>query len=528
MKKILYLLFLVLPNLLMAQSNGADRLKFPTTPRRYYTQKNYQRLLTIDREMRVKRNFLEQSIPELAFNGLPKEVNIPVVVHILYKSGSDTRNLPKESDIKQQLDITSKDFRQTVKIEKHDADKKEKFSDQNALDTKISFCLATQDSTGRNTSGVLTVPTSVTTWLADDKMKSATTGGSTAWNTEKYLNIWVVSFPDSISGYAQMPAGPAATDGIVIDARYFGKKPNNDKTFPYTEGKTLTHLLAGYLNVYELWSETELCGDDYVEDTPIQNAPTIGCVDYRHVSTCGTNPVAMTMNFMDNTNDECQYMFTNGQKRRMHACLVERGIRYGLVQSGDAQCGQTKANLMSNLKLEIDAAAEFEKSRITWVNNTGTINDYFEIQKLNLLTGTFESLEKVNSHIIEGLENYTSYDSNPIDGENTYRIKLVFSDGSERLSPAKTVVFYSSTGINLYPNPTDDVLNITMKGYIGQDVDILLFDLQGKQLLKRHLEKVQTEVQTLVISDTVGFGQYLVLIQSKGKRDVIRRFTVGK
>ena len=43
MKKILYLLLIMLPSLLMAQNNepsrGKDRLKLPTTPRRYYTQK---------------------------------------------------------------------------------------------------------------------------------------------------------------------------------------------------------------------------------------------------------------------------------------------------------------------------------------------------------------------------------------------------------------------------------------------------------------------------------------------------------
>ena len=227
----------MLPSLLVAQSRAAEKLRLPTTPRRYHTQKNYQRLTTLDRDMARKRAFLEMSIRDLSFNGLPSDVTIPVVVHILYKSSSDTRNLPSESDVKKQLDITSKDFRQTVKIEKHEADKKEKFSDHNALDTKISFCLATKDPSGRNTSGVLTVPTSVTTWFADDKMKSATTGGSTAWNTEKYLNIWVVNFPDSISGYAQMPAGPVGTDGIVIDARYFGKKNNSDKTFPTLRGK---------------------------------------------------------------------------------------------------------------------------------------------------------------------------------------------------------------------------------------------------------------------------------------------------
>ena len=64
MKKILYLLWLLLPSLLMAQnrevSRGAERLKLPKTPRRYYTQKNHQRLLGMDREMRIKRMYLKR------------------------------------------------------------------------------------------------------------------------------------------------------------------------------------------------------------------------------------------------------------------------------------------------------------------------------------------------------------------------------------------------------------------------------------------------------------------------------------
>jgi Pregnancy-associated plasma protein-A/Secretion system C-terminal sorting domain len=299
--------------------------------------------LTIDPDMGRKRAFLDM---QLNLNPAPltADVTIPVVVHLLYKTGTNANSLPKESDIRQQLDIVSKDFRQTVRIKKHEADDKEKFSEKNALDTRLSFCLASKTPTGANTTGVLSVPTTTTTWLADDKMKSASTGGSTAWDTEKYLNIWVVNFPDSISGYAQMPAGPATTDGIVIDYRYFGKKPNNDKTFPYTEGETMTHLIGSYLNLYELWSETVLCGDDGVEDTPIQNAPTLGNVDYRFVSTCTGNPVVMSMNYMDNTNDLMQYMFTNGQKKRLQACLTTDGIRYKLVQSGAIQCSNGNPN----------------------------------------------------------------------------------------------------------------------------------------------------------------------------------------
>jgi Pregnancy-associated plasma protein-A/Secretion system C-terminal sorting domain len=344
MKRIIYLLVFLMPSLLPAQERrGYDRLALPTTPRRYYSQKNHQRLLTLDRDMARRRAFLDMSA-NLNPASLTEDVTLPVVVHLLYKAGSNTRTLPSESDIRKQLDIASKDFRQTVKVKKHEADDKEKFSEKNALDTRISFCLASQTATGTATSGIMTVPTATTTWLADDNMKAARTGGSTAWDSEKYLNIWVVNFPDSISGYAQMPGGPAATDGIVIDARYFGQKPNNDKTFPYTEGKTLTHLLGTYLNLYELWSETVLCADDGVEDTPIQNGPTVGNVDYRFISTCDGNPVVMSMNFMDNSNDEMLYMFTNGQKRRMHATLLPNGIRAKLVQSGVAQCAKGNAN----------------------------------------------------------------------------------------------------------------------------------------------------------------------------------------
>ncbi len=347
MKKILYLVLLLLPSLLPAQSKGADRLLFPTIQRRYYTQKNYQRLLTIDKDMARRRAFLDMNA-NLNPAPLAQDVTIPVVVHILYKGGTSTKTLPTESDVRQQLDIVSKDFRQTTKISKHEADEKEKFSEKNGLDTRISFCLASKDTTGKATSGVFFVPTYATNFLADDKMKSSNTGGSTPWNTDKFLNIWVVNFPDTISGYAQMPGGPPSTDGIVIDARYFGKKNTDDKKFPYTEGKTLTHLIGNYLNLYDLWSETVHCGDDGVDDTPIANAPTLGNVDYRHVSTCDGNPVVMSMNFMDNTNDAMLYMFTAGQKKRMQATIAKGGIRYNLALSGESLCG--KDNLQQNLQ----------------------------------------------------------------------------------------------------------------------------------------------------------------------------------
>jgi hypothetical protein len=187
-----------------------------------------------------------------------------------------------------------------------------------------------------------------------------------------------------------------------------------------------------------------------------------------------------------------------------------------------------QALAQNKLLLDINAAAQQGKSQITWVNNTGTANDFFVVQKLNRITGVYEDVQIVKTHGVEGYEQYTAYDNNPTDGENTYRIKLVLNDGTVRYSDLKTVIFYSSNGITLYPNPADDLLNIGFKGYTGQDVDITLFDMLGKSIMTQHIEKLPTETQTLDISGKTSAGQYMILIQSKGKRDVVRQFTVGK
>jgi Pregnancy-associated plasma protein-A/Secretion system C-terminal sorting domain len=334
MKIIKTLLLLGLPAMLQAQATDT----FPTIVRQFHTQKNHTRLMTVNSDVARKRAFWEMNSRHLTMPATAQEVIIPVVVHVLYTpSGS---NIPTDSDIDKQLEIVNKDFRQTAKISKHKADTAEGFANKYAMDMKIKFCLAKKDPSGNNTTGIIRKASTTLRWIANDNMKTDANGGSTAWNTEKYLNIWIVNMPDTISGYAQMPSGPTSTDGIVIDARYFGKKSGSNKATPYKEGKTLTHLLGSYLNLYELWSETQYCGDDGVDDTPIHNAPNLSCPGYRHISTCDGNPIEMTMNFMDNTNDACMYMFTYGQSRRMQACLVEGGIRYKLTL-GETQCTPT-------------------------------------------------------------------------------------------------------------------------------------------------------------------------------------------
>ena len=217
---------------------------------------------------------------------------------------------------------------------------------QYAADTRIQFCLATTTTDGNPTSGVnyrkVLLPSSV-----EDLVIKSNEQGAAAWDPSRYLNIWIVSQPDSIAGYAQRPGLQPVTDGIVIDPRFFGL--GGTSIAPFNGGKTLTHLIGTYLGLAELWT-VEGCGDDGIEDTPVHNAPNFGIPGTGHISTCDGYPIEMVMNFMDNTDDVVQYMFTLGQARSMRSVLLPGGLRSQLTNTA-TQCnfGETSLTAFSNL-----------------------------------------------------------------------------------------------------------------------------------------------------------------------------------
>jgi hypothetical protein len=149
-----------------------------------------------------------------------------------------------------------------------------------------------------------------------------------------------------IAGYAQMPGGPEETDGIVVNSKFFAHAGAPvDGMGDYALGRTLAHLMGSYLNLHELWNEAAPCADDYVDDTPIHNAPNHGNGTYKHVSTCEGNPVEMTTNLMDSGNDSTMYLFTHGQAFRMQAALAEGGPRFTLTQTPTG-CATDGGNLV--------------------------------------------------------------------------------------------------------------------------------------------------------------------------------------
>lgn len=268
----------------------------------------------------VLPNTLDARVAELmpATGGV---LRIPVVVHVVYQN---TAQNISDAQVVSGIAALNRDMRRrnadTAQTPAHFR--------KLAADMQIEFVLATTDPVGRATNGIVRKATTVREWGADDKIKLSAKGGSDAWDTRSYLNIWIGNMPRSL-GYSTSPGGAPAADGIVITTSAFGTL---GKTGPYNMGRTLVHEVGHWLGLKHIWGD-ESCGDDGITDTPKQAGFTSGCPSGR-VSTCdnGTNG-DMYMNFMDFTNDACMNLFTKGQKERARALFAKGGARASLVAS---------------------------------------------------------------------------------------------------------------------------------------------------------------------------------------------------
>jgi len=241
--------------------------------------------------------------------------------------------------------------------------------------------LASEDPNGNFTTGITHTYTPesgfpyISIWdiftgnITLDNVKSSETGGVDAWDTSKYLNIWVCNIEESflgqVLGFAYPPTNVNEVlenvdldivpnwptegftqnqdlQGVVLHYPIVGaNNPQNgdDGISGNDMGIACVHEVGHYLGMRHIWGDPisgSGCNvDDGISDTPNQNAASQFTCNY-NLNSCSDSPVNypdMIENYMDYSNDACMNMFTINQKIVMRAVLEL--ARPGLIQGQD-------------------------------------------------------------------------------------------------------------------------------------------------------------------------------------------------
>jgi hypothetical protein len=186
------------------------------------------------------------------------------------------------------------------------------------------------------------------------------------------------------------------------------------------------------------------------------------------------------------------------------------------------------ANFTTNDVLEVEAKPEFNRARIEFGDNTGYKNDYYEVEKLNNKSGQFERLAIVNNSNFDNQTTYQSvYDNTPTEGDNFYRVKVVYIDSLSKMSTVKKLSFNGLETIKVFPNPANDYVEVDLSKFNNETISVYLYNAFGQKVAFQSIQKGKSDIIRFDVADQQS-GSYLVRVTAQGKRDVMKKVQIAK
>lgn len=432
---------------------------------------------------------------------------IPVVFHVVYKTAQENVH---DSLLYSQIRVLNEDYRRL----NSDTSNTRAIFKNRAADIGVEFYLATIDPNGNLTTGITRTATTASFgggFIPNpndlDKVKSSAQGGKDAWDTDKYLNIWVCNTGGSILGLAypptaapNWPSGSTASQdkwGVVLSYEVVGyQNPRAVGQLSIANrGRTAVHEVGHYLGLRHIWGDAgffgsvdcDLTKDDGFDDTPHMgsNSQQTGCNFTKNTCTNGETPDEpdMVENYMDYSTESCQNMFTQQQANLMRSMIViGRPHLAHIIQEDTFQVQNGQYVVVNGDTIQIN------------LNNPLVLNEGDSIIFLNENNGYYYPVQGNTIEITA--QNNSIYVSN--DGKVvSYKPTNIYSTNQ------------NTSLIYIHPNPTKATIYIENKSkYTIQHIEII--DIRGRKV-------IHSEFKEKIALKNIDNGIYFVKLYSNNQ-----------
>ncbi|MBK8330123.1 MAG: hypothetical protein IPL09_11810 [Bacteroidetes bacterium] len=142
-------------------------------------------------------------------------------------------------------------------------------------------------------------------------------------------------------------------------------------------------------------------------------------------------------------------------------------FQYTFFQSVSYTWSKRKQCAFADGIKSFDGKKLVSSDELTWTTNSESNNAYFNLQ--HSTDGVnFETIAKVNSKAINGNSStdlqYHAVNNHPVLGHNYYRLQQIDIDNKSSVHAKMVDLIWGANGstVNIYPNPTRDMLNIDL------------------------------------------------------------------
>ena len=186
--------------------------------------------------------------------------------------------------------------------------------------------------------------------------------------------------------------------------------------------------------------------------------------------------------------------------------LFDAAVRYA------TGCEASLASAAASEVLTLEARQDMHAVQLAWTSNLAHETISYLVERSSD-DSRYEVIDEVLvENPAEGFEAFSYTDAAPQPGENFYRVTAVKRDGSDLTSELRLVDFSHLGQVGLFPNPAFDQVSVSLEGFVGRELELIVTDALGRVVVDRPIEADRNLVELDV--DELPAGTYGVTLRT--------------